>query len=161
MNAWCEVVAMISSFLVSVAFVVANKNGIDVSTHVALVLTVVVTSVCWIVTAFVGPQTDRAVLIEFYRRVRPPGTGWREIRREAGMPEDDVAPGDNIPLALVGWVAGCTTIWSALFLVGTVLYGRTLPALILSAVLIASGLTLISVTRRLWKDVGEPRGVHI
>ena len=160
-NAWCEVVAMISSFLVSVAFVVASKNGIDVSTHVALVLTVVVTSVCWIVTAFVGPQTDRAVLIEFYRRVRPPGTGWREIRREAGMPEDDVAPGDNIPLALVGWVAGCTTIWSALFLVGTVLYGRTLPALILSAVLIASGLTLISVTRRLWKDVGEPRGVHI
>jgi hypothetical protein len=39
--------------------------------------------------------------------------------RRAGVSERDVAAtGDNIPMALVGWVAGCTAIWSALFTVG-------------------------------------------
>jgi len=152
-NAWCEVVAMVSSFLVSVAFVVALRNGVEVGTHVALVVTVMMTTVCWVVTAYVGPRTDRAVLIEFYRRVRPPGPGWRSIRREAGVLESDVTTGDNIPLALVGWVAGCITIWSALFTVGTLLYGRMLQAEMLGAILIASGVTLIYVTRRLWTGV--------
>jgi SSS family solute:Na+ symporter len=152
-NAWCEVVAMVSSFLVSVAFVVAAKNGAVVSTHLALVLTVVITTVCWLVTAYVGPQTDRQVLIEFYRRVHPPGRGWREIRREAGVPEGDVMTRDNIPLALVGWVSGCITIWAALFFVGTILYGRLLQAVVLGAILTASGLTLITVTRRLWSGI--------
>ena len=144
---------MVSSFLVSVAFVVAVKNGVEVGTHVALVLTVMITTVCWVVTAYAGAPTDRAVLIEFYRRVRPPGPGWRAIRREAGVLERDVSTGDNIPLALVGWVAGCITIWCALFAVGTLLYGRMLQAVMLCAILIASGLTLIYVTRRLWTGV--------
>src|SRR5439155_25045710 len=152
-NAWCEAVAMVSSFLVSVAFVVAVRNGVEVGTHVALVFTVMITTVCWVVTAYVGAPTDRAVLIEFYRRVRPPGPGWRAIRREAGVLERDVSTGGNIPLALVGWVSGCITIWSALFTVGTLLYGRMLQTVTLCAILIASGLTLIYVTRRLWTGV--------
>src|SRR5437588_1688879 len=126
-NAWCEVVAMVSSFLVSVAFVVAVRNGVEVGTHVALVVTVMMTTVCWVVTAYVGPRTDRAVLIEFYRRVRPPGPGWRSIRREAGVLESDVTTGDKIPLALVGGVAGCLTIWSALITAGSVLFAGSLP----------------------------------
>jgi Na+/proline symporter len=150
-NAWCEVVAMVSSFLMSVALLVAVRQGIEVGTHVALVLTVVVTTVCWVVTAYVGPQTDRAVLIEFYRRVRPAGRGWDPIRREAVIPPSDtVADADNIPLALLGWVAGCITIWSSLFTVGTLLYGRTLQATFLLVVFVASALTLIYVTKRLW-----------
>jgi SSS family solute:Na+ symporter len=159
-NAWCEVVAMVSSFLVSIALLVAGRNGVEVSTHVALVLTVIITSICWIATAYIGPQTDRSVLIEFYRRVRPPGGGWRDIRREAGLVEE-AASGDNIPLALLGWVAGCTTIWAALFFVGAILYGRMLQALIMGAVLIVGGLTLISVTRRLWAGTETARAADI
>ena len=45
-NAWCEIVAMISSFLVSVALLVARRRGVDISTHVALMITVAVTTVC-------------------------------------------------------------------------------------------------------------------
>src|SRR5438067_7393345 len=60
-NAWCEIVAMVSSFLVSVAFVVAARNGVEVGTYVALVLTVMATTVCWVITAYAGAQTDRAV----------------------------------------------------------------------------------------------------
>src|SRR5512136_485661 len=111
-NAWCEVVAMISSFVVSAAFLVLGKAGFPVSTHVALMLTVAVTSVCWIATAYVGPETDRRTLVEFYRKVRPFGPGWAPIRREAGITDEEARPGrENIPMALLGWVTGCTVIW--------------------------------------------------
>jgi SSS family solute:Na+ symporter len=152
-NAWCEVVAMVSSFAVSVAFLVLNKNGLHVSTHVALVITVAVTSVCWLVTAYVGPETDRRTLIEFYKKVRPFGPGWTRIRQEAGISEEEArVTHENIPMALLGWVAGCTVIWSALFTVGNYLYGRLGYAVGLFGVFVVSGLALVHVMRTLWPE---------
>ncbi len=149
-NAWSEVVAMLSSFLISMAFLALAKSGHPVSTHIALVLTVIATTICWVVTAYVGPETDRQVLIEFYRKVRPAGGGWEPIRVAAGIAPGDTAPGDNIPMALLGWVAGCTAIWSALFTVGNFLYGRTSEALFLLGVFAVSGFVLLRVVQRLW-----------
>ena len=57
---------------------------------------------------------------------------------------------ENIPLALVGWLAGSVMIWSALFTVGNILYGRMDYAAALGAVLIASTAALIMTVRRLW-----------
>ncbi|MEK6630319.1 MAG: sodium:solute symporter family protein [Acidobacteriota bacterium] len=154
-NAWCEVAAMISSFGISMLFLVLAKNGVHLSTHRALLITIGFTTVCWIATAFLGPETDRRVLVEFYRRVRPFGPGWTQIRKEAGLAGDTArATGENIPLALLGWVAGCTMIWSALFTVGNVLYGRMGAALFLLATFVLSGLVLVSVVRRLWASAG-------
>jgi solute:Na+ symporter, SSS family len=154
-NAWCEIVAMISSFLTSIVLLILSRNGMAFSTHVALVATVAVTTVCWVVTAYVGPPTDRAVLLEFYRKVRPFGPGWAAIRREAGLPVGEAAAGDNIPMALLGWVAGCTAIWSALFAVGNYLYGRSGYALSLTAVFAVSGFVLLRIVNRLWVGAGE------
>ena len=53
-------------------------------------------------------------------------------------------------MALLGWVAGCTAIWSSLFAVGNFLYGRTPAALILTAIFIVSGLTVMRIVNRLW-----------
>ena len=61
-----------------------------------------------------------------------------------------MAAGDNIPMALLGWVAGCTAIWSSLFAVGNYLYGRWGYAIALSAVFAVSGLVLIRIVTRLW-----------
>ena len=154
-NAWCEVVAMVSSFLVSLIILILAKNGFRMGTHVALLVTIAATTVCWVVTAFVGPETDRATLVSFYRKVRPFGPGWERIRREAGIGRDELrTQRDNIPLALVGWVSGCTVIWSALFTVGNFLYGRTPQALGLLGVFAVSGLVLLYVVQRLWSDDG-------
>ena len=101
-NAWCEVNAMISSFLFSVLLLVLRKFGIFVPTHYALILTVLVTTISWMLTAYLGPQTDREQLIKFYRKVRPFGPGWRCIRREAGISEAEARTGhESFPLALV------------------------------------------------------------
>jgi len=151
-NAWCEVAAMVSSFGISILLLVLKKQGVlALSTHHALLLTIAVTTVCWVATAYLGPATDRATLIAFYRRARPFGPGWRPIREAAGIPADDPEHRrENIPLALLGWFAGCIVVWSALFTVGSVLYGRWLQAVILGIVFAASGLTLIGVINRLW-----------
>jgi solute:Na+ symporter, SSS family len=151
-NAWCEVVAMVSSFLVSVAFLALEKQQLLSTTPaLRLIITVAITTVCWLLAAYLAPQTDRQTLIEFYRKVRPAGPGWEAIRQEAGISKGEAAKtGDSIPLALVGWVAGCTVIWSSLFTVGNFLYGRTGYALALAAVFLVSGLVLLGVINRLW-----------
>jgi hypothetical protein len=152
-NAWCEVVAMVASFAVSLVLLAFARNGVAVSTHAGLLIAIAVTTVCWVATAYLGPQTDRRTLIEFYRKVRPFGPGWRAIRVAAGVSEAEArATHENIPLGLLGWVAGCSMIWSALFAVGNVLYGRTGYALALAGAFTVSGLALLWVINRLWSD---------
>jgi Na+/proline symporter len=154
-NAWCEVTAMVSSFTVSIALLVLARNGVHFSTHVALLVTIFFTTVCWVATAFLAPETDRETLVSFYRKVRPFGPGWTKIRREAGISDADARiTGENIPMALLGWVSGCTVIWSSLFSVGNFLYGRTTMALMLLAVFVVSGAVLLYVINCLWSDKG-------
>jgi len=72
----------------------------------------------------------------------------------AGISREEAAQwsqADNIPLSLLGWLSGTIVIWSALFTVGNVLYGRLHYAAALGAVFVASGLVLIRVIRRLWQ----------
>jgi solute:Na+ symporter, SSS family len=149
-TAWCEIVAMISSFLVSATLLILEKNGYQIGTAQGLLLTIAFTTVCWILTAYLGPQTDPEVLLNFYHKVRPFGPGWKPIRAKAGVLEQAEA-GDNIPLALVGWMSGCAMIWSALFMVGNFLYGRMNYAAGLGVVFAISALVVLQVVRRLWK----------
>ena len=57
----------------------------------------------------------------------------------------------HFPMALLGWFAGCITIWAGLFTVGNFLYGRTGYAVGLLAVFTVSSAALIWVINRLWK----------
>ena len=156
-NAWCEVVAMISSFLVSAGFLILdNQKLYQTTAAMRLVITIAVTTVCWLLAAYFAPQTDRKTLIEFYSKVRPAGPGWEPIRVEAGISKEEAAKtGDSIPLALVGWVTGCAMIWSSLFTVGNFLYGRYDYALALGAVFVVSGIILLKVVNKLWTGKSE------
>ena len=118
-NAWCEIVAMVSSFLgIDRRCSCCETQGVVFSTHVALLVTVAITTVCWVATAYLGPETDRDVLIRFWKHVRPAGPGGSRSARWPACRRARVADRDNMPLALLGWVAGCTAIWSALFAEG-------------------------------------------
>jgi Na+/proline symporter len=149
-TAWCEIVAMISSFGVSVVLLILAKNGTEIGTAQGLIITIAVTTVCWILTAYLGPQTDPAVLVNFYRKVHPMGPGWKPVQAMAGA-EVALEPTDNFPLSLLGWLSGCIMIWSALFTVGNFLYGRTGYALGLLAVFAVSASIVTMVVRRLWR----------
>ncbi|HEX2694790.1 MAG TPA: sodium:solute symporter family protein [Acidobacteriota bacterium] len=156
-NAWAEVNAMISSFGCSILILVLRKFGVVIPTHYALILTIVVTTACWVLTTFLGPKTDRKALIGFYKKVRPFGPGWEPIRKEAGISKAEARrSGDNFPMALVGWAAGTATIWSALFAVGNILYGRWNYAFVLLAAFLASSAVLLWVVNRLWAPSSKP-----
>ena len=153
-TAWCEIVAMISSFALSVTFLALRKNGIVFGTHQELLMTVILTTICWLATAYFGPRNDMAGLVSFYRLVRPFGPGWERVRVAAGITREEAsrhARNENIPLALLGWFAGSIMIWSSLFCVGNFLYGRTGYALALFTVFAVSGGVLIRVVNRLWQ----------
>lgn len=145
---------MISSFGISlILLILRTQFGLELSTHYALLITIGVTTVCWMLTAFLGPQTDRQTLIAFYQKVRPFGPGWKRIRQAAGISEQEAAAThENIPLALLGWSAGCAVIWSSLFTVGNFLYGRLGLALLLLGVFIVTGLVLLYVINQLWAN---------
>jgi solute:Na+ symporter, SSS family len=153
-TAWCEIVAMVASFGISVLFLVMARNGKVMSPDEQLLLTVIFTTICWLLTAYWGPQTDLQVLKDFYTRVHPFGPGWKRIRIESGISKAEAAAwmkNDNISLAMVGWVTGVTVIWSGLFLVGNVLYARVGYAIGIGSVFVVSGAILIRVVSRLWK----------
>jgi solute:Na+ symporter, SSS family len=150
-NAWAEVNAMISSFGFSILLLVLRKFGVVIPTHYALILTIIVTTACWVLTTYLAPQTDRKTLIAFYKKVRPFGPGWEPIRKEAGISKAEArSSGDNFPMALIGWAAGTATIWSALFAVGNFLYGRMTYAFVLLGAFLVSGAVLLWVVNRLW-----------
>jgi len=150
-NAWCEVVAMVSSFAISVTFFVMKKTGHPLPFAQTVIGSVVFTTICWVITAFVSAPTQREKLVAFYRKVHPAGPGWSKVRQDAGVTEAEAAQhGDHMGMATVGWISGCAVIWSSLFAIGNFLYGRTQSALILSGVFVVSGTVLLYVVNHLW-----------
>ncbi|HUO52355.1 MAG TPA: Na+:solute symporter, partial [Gemmatimonadaceae bacterium] len=150
-NAWSEVAAMASSFLVALGFFIAKKTGHPVPDAESLIITVVTTSIVWITVAFLTPPTDRATLVSFYRKVRPAGPGWTSVRAEAGV----TAAPDSLPQALLGWVLGCTLIYAALFGTGSFLYGRTPQGIFWTVLFVISAAGLIRLVPRLWPSTAE------
>ena len=153
-SAWCEIVAMGASLIT--AFAVPKLMPGEGFATVTIVQ-VGITTVAWLLTAFLGPVTDRATLISFVQKVKPAGPGWTEIRAAAGIGDAEVAQENRIGAAFVGWIAGCIVIWSSLFAIGNFLYAsgdpsRLTTAWILSGVLLVSGVVLLKVTQQLWAD---------
>jgi Na+/proline symporter len=153
-TAWCEIVAMVSSFGISILFLILKKMGTALGTYQVMLITIGCTTVLWVATAYLGPRTSDAALLNFYRKVRPPGPGWKHVQAVAGIsPEQAAADRQawNFPMSLLGWFTGCITIWSALFTVGNFLYGRMDYFWAMLAVFVVSGGILIRVVNRLWK----------
>jgi Na+/proline symporter len=145
-NAWSEVAAMVSSFLVALAFFVAGRLGHPVRPEIALIITVAATTVVWMGVTFLTAPTDRGTLIRFYSLVRPAGPGWNTIRQATGAP----ATPDSLPQALLGWVLGCFCIYGALFGAGSFLYGRWGQGLMWLGAFLSSGVGLVRLLPRMW-----------
>ncbi len=146
-NAWCEIAAMASSFLLAAGVFAARRwAGYDVPTHWALILTVAMTTLVWLVVAFASEPTDRAVLQKFYRAVRPPGRGWRHVREECG----GLAPLGDLRLAATGWLSGCVMVYAALFGTGHALLGHPLYAIGFGLWFVVSAVVMVRVLKQLW-----------
>ena len=150
-NAWSEIAAMISSFVIAVGLFFARKGGVELPAHRALIYAVAGTTVVWLVVTFLTPPADRASLVAFYRKVRPAGPGWRGIREEAGLP----ASPDSLSQAILGWTLGCLFVYGALFTTGNLLYGRTVPGAIFLVITLLSGFGLFRILTAILRAPSE------
>jgi Na+/proline symporter len=147
-NAWSEIAAMASSFTIAFGLFIARKSGLEMSSHAALVWSVALTTVVWIVVTFLTPPADTETLRRFCRTVRPAGRGWAKILGD----EKVVGPKDDLSLALMGWVFGCTFVYSALFGTGALLYGQPLQGTVCLAVALAAAIGLARVVPKIWRE---------
>ncbi len=137
-NAWSEIAAMVSSFVVAVAFFLIGKSGTPVAGHIVLLSTVAITSVVWIGTTLLTAPANRETLLAFYKLVRPAGPGWESVRAEAGLGPSPDSPAHQ----LLGWSAGVAFVYSALFGSGAVIHGAWPQAAAWAVTFAISGVVL-------------------
>lgn len=145
-NAWSEIAAMVSSFLVAVGFTVAARLGHAVPGYTALIATVLSTTVVWVATALLTAPTSQERLVAFYRLVRPAGPGWQPVQAEAGVGPSS----DSLTQSLLGWALGVAFVYAALFGAGSLLYGRVAQSVMWGTIFLLSGVGLLRVVPRMW-----------
>jgi solute:Na+ symporter, SSS family len=131
-NAWSEISAMGTSLAMTIALRPSSLwlailhrsapftgSGPVVFAKTALTTTAITTIVWVAVTFLTSPEPD-AILLAFYRKVRPQITGWREI----GARAPEIPPTNDLARNLGLWILGCVMVYSALFGVGKLLLGH-------------------------------------
>jgi Na+/proline symporter len=146
-NAWSEIAAMASSFVLAVVLLVFDLRGTAVPQHVALIFTVAITTFVWLAVTWLTPPTDETTLRRFYALARPSGPGWANVRRAT----PGLASTDDLAAAFVGWIASCAFVYGALFGSGLLLVGRASAGMAALAVCPISAVVLWRVVRRLWR----------
>ena len=151
-NAKTELAAMIISFLVAVFFVkIYPKLGLpELSSAVKLLIGVGVTTIGWLIVAFVTEPTDKEKLKEFYLKVRPGGPGWAHIEKELiaeGKLEGNVYW--DVPISIVAMIVASIAVYSVLFAFAYWIYFDITKALIFTVVAVV-GFIILS---RLWKKL--------
>jgi SSS family solute:Na+ symporter len=147
-NAWSEISAMISSFVISMTILAVNhgKEQPVLSAHMALIITVGFTTVVWLLVTYLTRPTPMDKLESFYRLVRPAGPGWGRVRAASGLTPSP----DSITTGLICWVASCTGIYCVLFGTGSLIYGQLPQAAVLLVVAAVAIAVLFAVLRMDW-----------
>jgi solute:Na+ symporter, SSS family len=154
-NAWAEVSALLSSFVIANGNVVCKGLArlgllpasamppIDwfYSTETYAIRLVFIVAVCtaiWVSVALLTRPVSEAHLERFYRRVRP-GGWWGPIARKC----PDVVP-DRARKGWIGWSAGVVCVYTGLFGLGHVCLARPVQGIMLLLVSGASGWLMLA-----------------
>jgi SSS family solute:Na+ symporter len=180
-NAMTEIVAMIASLLIAGYFtfghdaIIFMMNGVDpetidkvtkiTSTGIntqelflvagwkKIVAGAILTTIIWVVAAFVTKPTDEETLRNFYKKIRPSGSGWDRVIQKAKADGVEIhKEKSQLPLELLCWVVGCVAVYAALFATGNWIYGNTGLATILTGVSVLGGVFLFRAWGSLQTD---------
>jgi len=121
-NAWSEISAMIGAVFINgflqlwvakQAWFASLTPNADDRGALLLMVGATLVNVLWIGVTLRTEPESRETLHRFYRRVRPPGPGWRRIAQECGLEHEGLDPRD-----FVAFLGGVMLIWGALYCVG-------------------------------------------
>jgi len=153
-NAWSEVAAMASAFVVSLVlefgFHLSSENAYDFA-YLVLITTGITTAVWLIATFLTKPEPDEK-LIPFFRKVRPSPTFWGPIAAKV----HDVVPRKDGLFNIMNWLFGCLLIYMSLFGFGKLIFGETLVG-VLFLIVAAIAFTVIyrNLSKRGWESLSR------
>jgi Na+/proline symporter len=140
-NAWSEIAAMVASSVIGAALQLSPEWGGPAFPFAAKVfLNLIGSTAVWIAVTFATPPTEIGRLVEFYRRVRPPGW-WGPVREAVG--ELPNAPTAGLRRGLWLWALGTVFIYAAMFGTGKLLLLEWAWGFGFAAVAIVTGWTLL------------------
>ena len=136
-NAYTEIVAMISSLIIAFYF-----NFIDQSYEnwEKIVFGSLLTTIVWIAATYFTPPDSDDTLRNFVKKVNPGGPGWTKFSE---LNTNEPWP---VPIGILCMILGCISIYSILLGVGQLIYGHNIGFGLIGLSL-ASALALM----RLWK----------
>ena len=157
-NAWSEIAAMLSSGLISILFAnekiasaIFNENFIEPDFKFPVI--VLITTTVWLLVTFITKPDDDQKLIEFYKKTRPGGPGWKRI---VNLPDFKSEKEYNktwaVPRGILCMLVGCLAIYSALFSTGYFIYGELYLGLILLSSTIIFSILLFNLSKTLFND---------
>jgi solute:Na+ symporter, SSS family len=152
-NAWSEVSAMSAALVTTLVLHtdVVHFAGSEPDVFAKSVLvTVVVTSIVWVVTTFLTDPDPQPKLLEFYRKVRPGVAGWRPIAKLA----PEVPATSDGWYNLMDWLLGCLMVYMAMFGVGKIVLGSVGTGVLFLLISAISGYTIYwDFSRRGWEKL--------
>ncbi|MEC7935627.1 MAG: sodium:solute symporter family protein [Candidatus Neomarinimicrobiota bacterium] len=136
-NAYTEIVAMISSLIIALYFNFINQSY---ENWEKIVFGSLLTTIVWIAATYFTPPDDDKTLRRFVKKVNPGGPGWAKFSNsEANEPWP-------VPNGILCMILGCISIYSILLGVGQLIYGNNIGFGLIGLYL-ASAISLF----RLWK----------
>ncbi len=149
-NAWSEVSAMISAFVVSLSLQLGGGYDSDKPEDFAwiMIITVAITTAVWLAVTFLTQPESRETLVAFYRRTRPSRAGWGPVAAQAPEVNASADAGAN----LVDWIAGCVLIYTSLFGVGKLILKEWMPGFgLLAIAAVAAAVIYRHLSSRGWR----------
>ena len=135
-NAYTEIVAMISSLVIAAYF---NFGDSSLEEWEKIVFGAILTTLVWIVATFVTPPDDEKTLQNFVNKINPGGPGWSKYSTPTTEPW-------ILPKGILLMILGCIVVYSILIGVGQLIYGNSMGYL-----LIALSITSAFGLKQLWK----------
>lgn len=160
-NALCEFVAMVVSFIVAVILTFCKVNGNPLIPEMFhLPVNVLITTAAWLIVAYASKPTDQAVLEKFVSTINPGGLGWKKVFDDAakrGCQIQTNATPTNIPKGILQMVLGCLAVYCALFTTGYAIYREWLKASLTFIGLLVAGVLLILTFSKVFSKEVAPR----
>ena len=136
-NAYTEIVAMISSLIIAVYFNFFDSNFEEWE---KIIIGALLTTIVWVIATFITPPDDEKTLVNFVKKVNPGGPGWSKYTL------NDSKEIWQLPKGILLMFLGCSTVYSVLLGVGQLIYGNQLGYfLILLSIISGFGL------KKFWK----------
>jgi Na+/proline symporter len=153
-NAWSEISAMTTSFIVSLLafayirprFAATDPNG----DAWVMLTTVAVSTVVWVAVTFATKPESDVTLESFYKRVRPGGPGWVAVSTRLGFGRERIPGG---ALAWSNWLAGVIAVYASLFGIGKLVFLEFGTGLIM---LLVAGLAFSWIARSFRNEPDPP-----